>query len=146
MSPDILVLILRIVIALSLYAFLGAMFVMLRRDVQNATLHKSSQRSVLARLVVVESDDSLPLEVGQVLTFQSLATIGRSPTSTVVVPDTFASTEHARITRRQGQWWLDDLDSRNGTVVNGMTIHGAVVLSSNDIIGIGRVKLRFESG
>lgn len=146
MPPDILVLILRIAIALSLYAFLGAMFVVLRRDIQNATLQESSHRSASARLIVVETDDSLPLEVGQVLTFQSLATIGRSPTSSLVVPDTFASTEHARITRRQGQWWLDDLDSRNGTVVNGVAIHGAVVLSSNDIIGIGRVKLRFETG
>lgn len=146
MSPELLVLILRIAIALALYAFLGALFVILWRDVQYANHQESLRGTALARLVIVEVDDNVPLEVGHVLPFQSLATIGRSPTSTLVLPDTFASADHARITRRQGQWWLDDLDSRNGTTVNGVSIHGAVVLSSTDIIGIGRVKLRFETG
>jgi hypothetical protein len=146
MSADLLLLIIRIAIALTLYAFLGAILVVMWRDIQGISERESPARLVSARLIIVEADNSLPLEIGYTLLFQSLATIGRSPTSTLVLPDTFASSDHARITRRVGQWWLDDLDSRNGTTVNGMTIDGAVVLSSNDIIGIGRVKLRFETG
>ena len=146
MSPDLLLLILRIAIALTLYVFLGTILVFTWRDIQAVSRQKASIQFASARLIVVEADASLSVEIGHTLTFQSLATIGRSPTSTLVLPDTFASTEHARITRRHGQWWLDDLDSRNGTTVNGVAIDGGVVLSSNDIIGIGRVKLRFETG
>ena len=146
MSPELLLLILRIAIAVALYTFLATLFLYMWRDVQATGHSESSARQVSGRLVIVEVDDSLSLEVGRATVFQSLATIGRSPTSTLVLPDTFASTEHARITRRHGQWWLDDLNSRNGTTVNGVPITGAVVLSSNDIIGVGRVKLRFETG
>jgi len=146
MSPELLLLILRVAIAVALYAFLAALFLYMWRDVQATGRSESSVRQVSGRLVIVEVDDSLAMEVGHTIVFQSLATIGRSPTSTLVLPDTFASTEHARITRRHGQWWLDDLNSRNGTTVNGIPITGALVLSSNDIIGVGRVKLRFETG
>lgn len=146
MSPELLLLILRVAIAVALYAFLATLFLYMWRDVQSTGRSESSARQVSGRLVIVEVDDSLSLDVGRAIVFQSLATIGRSPTATLVLPDTFASTEHARITRRHGQWWLDDLNSRNGTTVNGVQITGAVVLSSNDIIGVGRVKLRFETG
>jgi pSer/pThr/pTyr-binding forkhead associated (FHA) protein len=60
------------------------------------------------------------------------------------VPDTFASAEHALISWRGGQWWLEDLGSRNGTRLNDETVTAPTVLSAGDVISIGQVKLKVE--
>lgn len=45
--------------------------------------------------------------------------IGRSAAAGLVVVDAKVSREHARLARRTGAWWLNDLGSKNGTFVNG---------------------------
>ena len=145
MPPDVVLLILRAAIALALYTFLGALLILTWREVQAANRHIAEQHAP-ARLVVIFADEEVQLEVGSEYRLQPITTLGRGPTNSIVLPDSFASTGHARITLRGLQWWLEDLDSRNGTKLNGVPIAGAVVLSSRDVIDIGRVKLRFETG
>jgi DNA-binding CsgD family transcriptional regulator len=70
-------------------------------------------------------------------------TIGRDPTNDVVLEaDQLASRSHAEITVRNGQWYLVDLGSRNGTVVNGRTTH-RYPLRDGDVIGIGSTHFEF---
>ncbi len=46
--------------------------------------------------------------------------IGRDPSNQVVIPDdTFTSRHHAWITYEEGDFWLEDLGSTNGTLLNG---------------------------
>jgi len=73
-----------------------------------------------------------------------LTSLGRAPTNTIVLDDTFCSHQHARVLRRDGQWWLEDQNSSNGTRLNGEPISEPVVLSSGDVIGIGQLELRVE--
>lgn len=47
------------------------------------------------------------------------ATIGRGDEADVCIRDTWASRVHCRLEIRDGQLWVDDLDSVNGTLVNG---------------------------
>jgi pSer/pThr/pTyr-binding forkhead associated (FHA) protein len=51
-----------------------------------------------------------------------LITIGRSSDSTLVIVDDYTSTYHARLSRSGEQWILTDLDSTNGTRVDGERI------------------------
>jgi hypothetical protein len=142
MSLDILLLLLRITIALALYAFLGMLFVFLWRDVRAVGQQVTSDQTPLGHLLIISCEDDLPLEVGQEYPLRPYTTIGRGPTNTVVLPDTYASMEHAQIILRGGQWWLDDRQSRNGTTLNDLPVTEPVVLSADDIIGIGRVKMK----
>jgi hypothetical protein len=138
---EITLLTLRILIVVALYAFLAALFVMLWRDVT-----AEAQPAVMGRpgrLVVVESE-GVSLELGQNFPLLPLTVLGRAPTCSVVLPDSFASTQHAVLTLRGNQWWLEDQGSRNGTMLNGRAVQEPVVISSGDVIGIGRVKLRVE--
>lgn len=144
MSLDILLLILRAAIAISLYLFLGALFWMLWRDVRQMSEQMAAAQRSLGRLVVMTCDEEVPLEVGRTFPLRPRTQIGRGPTNTVILPDSFASTEHAFIELRGGQWWLDDRGSRNGTTVNHLPVTQPMVLSSNDVIGVGRVQLRIE--
>ncbi|NJL93098.1 MAG: FHA domain-containing protein [Anaerolineae bacterium] len=83
-------------------------------------------------------------QVGTGLPLAPATVIGRAATSTIRLEDSFASNEHAHITWRQGQWWLEDQRSRNGTLLNGIPVQEGVVLSAGDLIEIGSVLLRFE--
>jgi pSer/pThr/pTyr-binding forkhead associated (FHA) protein len=143
MSIEIVLLILRIVIAVVLYAFVGTMFLFLWQDLRTTRNQTPDRNQPSARLVLVQSQQ-VPLEVGKSFVIQASATLGRGSNNTIVIPDSFVSIEHALITWQRGQWWLEDRHSRNGITLNNLPVTEAVVLSSGDEIGIGRITLRIE--
>lgn len=72
--------------------------------------------------------------------------IGRDPSNQVVIPDdTFTSRHHAWITLDDGDFWLEDLGSTNGTLLNGHPVVKRQVLSSGDKIRVGHTELTFEA-
>ena len=139
---DILLLVLRVLMAVLLYAFLAAVLVMLWRDLRAAATSREAARPG-GQLVVLHAADDL-LAAGIAFPLQPVTSIGRSPTNTIPVPDTYASAQHTLLTLREGQWWLEDLDSRNGTLLNGVRISGPTVVSAGDVVGVGRTQLKLE--
>ena len=139
---DMVLLILRILLALLLYAFLAAVFVMLWRDLQQATAGREATRPGGQLVVLQTTDDTLA--AGTAFSLQPVTSIGRSPNNTISIPDTYASAQHTLLTWREGQWWLEDRDSRNGTLLNGARISGPTVVSAGDVIGVGRTQLKLE--
>jgi hypothetical protein len=143
MSPTATLFVLRIVLALLLYGFLAALFYMLWQDVRAAARVTQVRGRRLGRLVVLESD--LPeLAPGAVFPLMPITSLGRAPTNTANVPDETASLEHALLHLREGQWWLEDLRSRNGTRLNERPVVEPAPVVPGDVIGIGRVKLKVE--
>jgi pSer/pThr/pTyr-binding forkhead associated (FHA) protein len=70
-------------------------------------------------------------------------TIGRDPTNDVILEeDKLVSRSHAEIVVRNEQWYLVDLGSRNGSVVNGRPAR-RYPLRDGDIIGIGSTHFEF---
>jgi len=143
MPLDIVLLILRLAAALALYAFLAALLITLARDVSSATRQAQLPTRGGGALVILEHND-VSLEAGTRYPLAALTTLGRASTCSVVIPDSFASNDHAHVYQRGGQWWLEDMHSRNGTVLNDVPVSEPMVLSSGDVISIGRVKLRVE--
>ena len=62
--------------------------------------------------------------------------IGRSSQCQVTIADRFLSRRHARLFRRESRWWIEDLGSRNGTLVNGRVIEGSEPVDEGDEIQI----------
>jgi len=139
---DILLLALRILLAILLYAFLATMLAMLWRDLRQATTSREVARPG-GRLVVLHAADEEPA-LGTTFLLQPVTSIGRSPTNTISIPDAYASAQHTLLTWREGQWWLEDRDSRNGTLLNGTRINSPTVVSTGDVIGVGRTQLKLE--
>ena len=83
--------------------------------------------------------DQGPLAGRQITIATSPFTVGRSPDCDLVLSDSQASRRHARLELREGRWWLQDLDSANGTFVNRQRLAPAqpAPLSSGDVIAIG---------
>ncbi len=70
-------------------------------------------------------------------------TIGRASTSTLVIEDEKLSRHHAQIVYENGQFFIEDLASGNGTYVNDKRVQKHA-LQSGDAIGIGDSKFRFR--
>jgi pSer/pThr/pTyr-binding forkhead associated (FHA) protein len=70
--------------------------------------------------------------------------IGRADYNDLVVPDESVSTTHAKLQRREGVWVLVDLDSTNGTFVDGERIKGEAPLAPGANVRFGDVALVFE--
>lgn len=143
MNLETLLFLLRIAAGLLLLAFLGALTVMLWRDYRMAGQEVETRTLRRGRLVVMNADVS-PLKPGDSFPLLPLTSLGRSATNTISLEDGFVSSEHAMVTLRNGQWWLEDRGSSNGTLLNGYRIEGAVVITSGDVIGLGQVELRLE--
>jgi hypothetical protein len=143
MSPAIVLFILRIILAILLYAFLGALFWMLWQDVRAAERASAARSRRLGQLVVLESPwPTLP--TGAAFPLLPVTSLGRAPTNTAPLPDETASLEHALLHLRDGHWWLEDLGSRNGTRLNETPIVQPAPVVPGDVIGVGRVKLKME--
>jgi pSer/pThr/pTyr-binding forkhead associated (FHA) protein len=58
--------------------------------------------------------------------------------------DSFVSQVHARVFRRGDDYWVEDLGSTNGTLVNGRRINGAVPVRRGDRVQVGRSVLELQ--
>ena len=71
--------------------------------------------------------------------------IGRDPSNQVVIPDdTFTSRHHAWITFEESDFWLEDLGSTNGTLLNGHPVVKRQILSAGDKVRVGHTELTFD--
>ncbi|REJ80788.1 MAG: FHA domain-containing protein, partial [Planctomycetota bacterium] len=71
--------------------------------------------------------------------------IGRGRECDVRLRDSSISREHARIVVESGLYYLEDLDSRNGTFLNEAPVHAAVPLYDGDVLRISRFAFTFRS-
>ncbi|MGH3052751.1 MAG: FHA domain-containing protein [Gaiellaceae bacterium] len=95
------------------------------------------------RLVVQRSD---VLKTGTAFEAGAVPiSIGRAEDNDVALEgDEFASSHHARVeSNREGVWVLD-LNSTNGTFVNGSRLDGRRRLREGDVVQIGETELKFE--
>ena len=70
--------------------------------------------------------------------------IGRADFNDVVIADPSVSTSHAKLQRRDDIWMLSDLDSTNGTFVEGERLSGEVALGPGTTVKFGEVAVLFE--
>src|SRR5213082_30052 len=70
--------------------------------------------------------------------------LGRADYNDIVLSDPSVSTSHAKLQRREGVWVLVDLDSTNGTFVEGERVSGEAPLGPGTMVRLGDVQLLFE--
>src|SRR5262249_55179836 len=70
--------------------------------------------------------------------------IGRDAERQIALPDPLVSHSHAQIIRQLAGYFISDLDSSNGTLLNGEPLVAPTLLSPGDVLQIGSVELRCE--
>ncbi len=146
-------LVLKVAFLVLLYVFIWRIVRTVGRDMrlpQESFILKPAQAAAVGltvqsgRLVVTQSPifgagEEFELETAPLM-------IGRSGENDLALEgDEFASARHVRIDPRRDGVWVVDLDSTNGTFVNGNRIDGPHRLTRGDVVRVGETELRFEA-
>ena len=122
------VLALRFALAIALYTFLGwALFTLLQELKQQGNkLSTQKKPGITIFFSIGTKKDNQQHFIG------SEIMIGRDTHCDLSVLDEALSSHHARITFHHGQWWLEDLNSRNGTFLNREKLNTPAVIITGD--------------
>jgi len=157
---------LRLLVAALLYLFLLAAFRTLRAELRTApqrTLRRtapvpearaayrepiptpgpSGEASAWLEVVACAGDDRL---VGRRFPVEGATVIGRDPRASIVLADRRVSARHARLAPRDGEWWIEDLGSTNGTAIDARPVHGPARLDASSELRLGPVIARLRQG
>jgi len=75
---------------------------------------------------------------------EAAMTLGRDDECNIVLPERQISRQHIRVTREDGKFFIEDLDSRNGTWINGQRIQGKQELFDGDEVHVAlAIRMRF---
>lgn len=129
----VIVLALRLILAICLYAFLGWALFSLWRDLQTQGVHLAVRKAPPLNLTL----QSPGAETSQRAFHQSDISIGRDPACDVSLTDDAVSARHLHLSFHHGQWWAEDLGSTNGTRLNQSPLSTPTVLTTGDQIECG---------
>jgi Inner membrane component of T3SS, cytoplasmic domain len=155
--PELVLAIVRIGIVVLLWLFVLAAVRVIRTDIygsragrpaprqnreqpRQAKAPKARRRDTPQSLVVLEG-----ALAGTSLTLRgNTVTIGRANDSTLVLADDYASNRHARLVPRDGQWFVEDLGSTNGTYLDRAKVTGPTPVPLGVPIRIGKTVLELR--
>ena len=98
-----------------------------------------NQANYLPRLIMIQGQAK-----GHEFYLNNIVTIGREPSNTITIPEPKASRRHARVYFQNGEYWIEDMKSGNGTFVNGMP-KNKVILRDKDLVRIADTILMFRN-
>lgn len=133
----VVVLTFRFLMAAAVYTFLGWALWMIWQDLKQEG-QKASARILPAIRLEVRARNRVLIS----RTFSKPEIIlGRNPVCDIPIDDETASAQHARLSYHHNQWWIEDLNSTNGTKLNRAKLTLPTVLTSDDEIQCGRTKV-----
>ena len=123
-----LVLVLRLLLAIALYAFLGwALWNLLRELRQQGDKLATQKKPAILLTIQTEQGQENKRQF-----LQPQIMIGRDTKCDISMMDEALSAHHARLTHHHGQWWLEDLNSTNGTFLNREKLTTPAVVITGD--------------
>ena len=95
-----------------------------------------------ATKLVVTAGDKVGTEIA--LAGRQL-TIGRAGDSDLIVDDEYASTHHAKLVFINGDWLIQDLDSTNGTFLDGQKVSTPLAVAMNTQVRVGQTTFELRA-
>jgi pSer/pThr/pTyr-binding forkhead associated (FHA) protein len=131
-------LVLRIIMAASLYAFLGWALYSIWHYLKVSSSVGFPRQIPLLTLIPLDSDTA-----PQIFSNPE-AIIGRDPHCEYSLPDDTISAHHARFSFHHKQWWLEDLKSTNGTLLNGEKVEVPTIVVNDDEVSFGTIAFQIK--
>jgi pSer/pThr/pTyr-binding forkhead associated (FHA) protein len=135
-----IVLALRLALAITLFAFLGWAFYTLWQELRQQGIKLSAQKKIgiTLHVKIEEGKESVRHFT------QSEMVLGRDANCDLSIMDEALSAHHARLTHHHGQWWLEDLNSTNGTFLNHEKVTTPIVIITGDEFKCGNTTFRIR--
>ncbi|MBZ2174118.1 FHA domain-containing protein [Schnuerera sp. xch1] len=92
---------------------------------------------------LINRKDSLPFKVKEYYPLDDEILLGRDNNNQIVIKDPYISKRHLKIVKDEGDYYLEDFNSANGTYLNGDKIMDVVRLENGDRIRVGQVEFLF---
>ncbi|HWI54511.1 MAG TPA: FHA domain-containing protein [Desulfobacteria bacterium] len=143
----ILFVVLKFTLLSLVYFFILRIFYFIITDLRHSskegeTLGELTDAGIGAELVVTESTVS-SLKPGDVVRLGGETRIGRGRNNDLKIPDNFVSHNHAIIIFKEQNFFLEDLNSINGTYINGVRVRESSPLKTGDSLKISGVTFKF---
>lgn len=130
----IVVLILRILLVALLFSFLGWALFTIWRDLRIQSQLLSSPHIPPLEILQPEVENAQSFTIPEVI-------IGRSDHSNFPIANETVSARHARLSYHHKQWWVEDMNSTNGTYLNDERLSVPTVIVEGDELRCGQVSL-----
>jgi hypothetical protein len=130
----IIVFILRVLLALALYAFLSWALFTIWRELRANSMIVTTQRIPPITVHWSENEELF----SEQFTLSEIV-IGRDQACELPVSNEMVSARHARLSFHNNQWWVEDLQSTNGTYLNDERVYTSTVLIEGDELRCGKM-------
>jgi len=128
----IVVLVLRVLLAVCLYAFIGWALFTIWRELRLHSELLQARKAPMIRLSLLDASEPMDYAF-TVPDFQ----IGRDPSCEISLSDHAISAHHARFRFHHNQWWIEDMNSTNGTFLNDERLQTSTVIMDGDDLRVG---------
>ncbi|NTV89844.1 MAG: FHA domain-containing protein [Clostridiales bacterium] len=130
-----------------IYLFIFSVIRMIYLDIHSINSSRSSGTANLPYLKLVNRRDSLGIKVEESYFIKDGLTLGRSIGNGIIIADPYLSSRHVSFILQDGGCLIRDLDSTNGTLVNGEKLTDLPRrLKDGDRIGMGKLDFLFVEG
>ncbi len=139
---NIVSLIFRYLFILIIYLFIFGIIRLIYLDIKSITEVKGDNYPYLK---LINRKDTLPFLIKEVYTLKDTVAIGRKNDNDIVIKDPYISSFHLKLINDEDAFYIQDMDSANGTYLNGDRIITAVRLKNGDRIKLGQVEFLYVS-
>lgn len=123
-----------------IYLFIFSIIRLIYLDIRSMDSFSLAGRPYLK---LVNRRDSLSYKVRDHYVIDEKITLGRDKDNDIFLKDPFISKKHMIIAKDEGNYFLEDLNSANGTFINQEKVEDVVPLKNGDVIEVGNIEFLF---
>ncbi|HZJ99983.1 MAG TPA: FHA domain-containing protein, partial [Tissierellaceae bacterium] len=123
-----------------IYMFIFSIIRLIYLDIKGMDFVSSSD---YVYLKLINRKESLPYKINEYYNIDEELSLGRRGSNDIIIKDPFVSKNHFQIVKDEGNFFLEDLNSSNGTYLNEEIVLDAIELKNGDMIKIGNIEFLF---
>lgn len=137
---NVLSLLFKYIFIIIIYMFIFSIIRLIYLDIKGMS---PSYKDEDVYIKLINKKDSLPFRIDEHYSINNVLTLGRQGNNDVVIKNPYISKKHLKIVEDEKEYYLEDLNSSNGTFLNGEKIKDAVRMYNGDRIRIGNIEFLF---
>lgn len=137
---NILSLVFKYIFIIIIYLFIFSIIRLIYLDIRGIDVVHSGNNVYLK---LINRKETLPYRIKEHYSIGKDISLGRKSSNDIVIPDRYISKNHFKIVEDENEHYLEDLNSSNGTYVNGKKIIDIIRLKNGDRINVGKIEFLF---
>jgi len=137
---DILSVVFKYIFVIIIYLFIFTIIRMIYLDIKTIG---NKVEDLTAYFKVLNPLDSIPYKMEDTYVIKDLLSVGRSSDNDIVIRNPYVSKHHLKVSLDEDNYFVEDLKSSNGSMLNGNPLEDVSIIKNGDIIKVGEIELMF---